>query len=364
MKRTNLLSLLLVCIVILGAKSVVASTVVVGKCRTGLPTYSTIQEAVNAATTGSTVEVCAGSYPEQVIISTPLTLVGIANGKQGGRATVTFPAAGLATTVNSVTGGGILAPQVLVKTGPVNITNITVDGSGNNLNGLSETFVGVLYQTLASGTINGVTAREQNNCGGCGVGIWAETGIGTSESVTIENSEVHDADNLGIWLASAVFPSTLTVTVKGNQINNTPSGILCGWLAGTVSGNVITNYTNRGIVIAGPQASITGNTVATLQGGSGTTGIFVSGGGPENVKSNTIIGTNTGIDLTSASGATVESNRIILTPGAGIEFGCTSGNTVSGNTINDAVIGLDKVPTGFVVPGTLLSVNLTRTGGC
>ena len=39
-------------------------------------TFSTIQSAVDAASAGDTVVVCAGTYPEDVVVSTPLTLVG------------------------------------------------------------------------------------------------------------------------------------------------------------------------------------------------------------------------------------------------------------------------------------------------
>src|SRR5277367_885028 len=36
--------------------------------------FTTIQSAVNAATSGDVIRVCAGTYPEQVTISKPLTL--------------------------------------------------------------------------------------------------------------------------------------------------------------------------------------------------------------------------------------------------------------------------------------------------
>src|SRR5450631_3779955 len=42
----------------------------------GTAAYSKIQSAVDAAAAWSTVTVCAGSYTEDVIVSTPLTLVG------------------------------------------------------------------------------------------------------------------------------------------------------------------------------------------------------------------------------------------------------------------------------------------------
>jgi pectin methylesterase-like acyl-CoA thioesterase len=61
-----------------------ASTYYVGTCKSG--SFATISAAVNSSSVapGSTVEVCPGTYNEQVIISKPLTLRGItANNSSG-----------------------------------------------------------------------------------------------------------------------------------------------------------------------------------------------------------------------------------------------------------------------------------------
>ena len=55
-----------------------ASTVYVGTC--GSPNYPTITAAVSAVPTGSTVNVCPGTYAEQVRINKNLTLNGVQNG--------------------------------------------------------------------------------------------------------------------------------------------------------------------------------------------------------------------------------------------------------------------------------------------
>src|SRR5271154_1139769 len=51
----------------------------VGTCEPGNQ-YPTIQAAVNAATPGSTVNICPGTYTEQVLITKNLHLVGVASG--------------------------------------------------------------------------------------------------------------------------------------------------------------------------------------------------------------------------------------------------------------------------------------------
>jgi hypothetical protein len=45
---------------LLGARPMLAATVVVGTCKPSLPSYTSISEAVSSVPPGSTVEVCPG----------------------------------------------------------------------------------------------------------------------------------------------------------------------------------------------------------------------------------------------------------------------------------------------------------------
>src|ERR1022692_2619968 len=56
------------------------STYVVGAPNTPCPgaNFSTIGAALNVVVDGDTIEVCPAAYPEQVVITKPVTLVGIA----------------------------------------------------------------------------------------------------------------------------------------------------------------------------------------------------------------------------------------------------------------------------------------------
>ena len=71
---------------------------------------------------------CPGTYPEQVVINTPLTLKGVVSGNHGA-AVITVPASGLVP--NGTFGGGTAVAQVFVQaaSGSVTIADLTVDGS-------------------------------------------------------------------------------------------------------------------------------------------------------------------------------------------------------------------------------------------
>ena len=354
MKRIALL-LLLAAVLHLGARPAAAQNVVVGRCMPKLKSFATIQAAVLAAPLNGTVFVCPGNYPEQVTLSAPVTVEGVRSGTLD-RAVITVPPNGLAINTTLIEGGYQLAAQVLVTAGTpsVNITNMTIDGSGGNPSGAF--LVGIVYDVGTSGTVNKVTVRNQNPSL-AGYGIVAQNSLAINGSVTIENSSIHDVNLFGIFAVSNQTPPTLTATIRGNRISTYPNGVgIWDQSAGTVVGNVV-NAASDGIdVINGSTASVAANTVANAQ-----RGITVSGPGNV-VKSNTIFNSSiAGIQL-YGNGATVENNNITEGP-VGIEFGCFTG-TVSGNTINDASTAIDAVPTSFNLVNTFQNVDTTRRGGC
>lgn len=336
-----------------GTYPMFAANYAVGTCKPNLQSYPTIFAAVSTVPSGSTVFVCPNTYAEQVVIATPLTLEGVSSGNSA-QAVITVPGAGLSTI--SGVDFSLVAPQVEVTatTGPVNIINITVDGTGGS-NGCNGYLVGIYYGSGSSGTVNNATVRNEINAG-CGYGIMAENGTATNETVTIENSSVHNFDYWGISADSNQSPPTLTATIKGNYVDGGLWGIVAYIdVSGAVTANVITGATFAGIASLSP-VTISGNTVTSSSVGISTqvAGVSVTG--------NKISDSPYGIQL-YASGATVKANTIARSS-VGIEFNCLTGNTVSGNTINDAVTGFDQVPLSSTPSGTFLNVATIRTDGC
>jgi hypothetical protein len=298
----------------------------------------------------STVLVCPNTYPEQVTIAQPLTLKGISSGNAG-QVVITVPGSAL-TVVTNIFGESI-APQVAVSAGPVNISDITVDGTGNSVGGCCTFLTGIFYESGSSGTVNEVTVRNLSNSGYT-AGAWAENGSATNESVTIENSSFHDIDQYGVVTENNQFPPTLFATVKGNSIET--SGVNVWWESGgSLTANVI-NGGAEGIFLIG-LGTVSGNTLANQ-----TYGIEACCGATT-ATSNKISNAFYGI-YDDGGSATYKSNTITKVV-VGIEFGCHATiPTVVSNTINDATTGVDSVPSTFSGANSFNNVVTLRTDGC
>jgi hypothetical protein len=363
MKRFTLLFLVAVGVP-LGTQSALAATWAVGTCKPSLPSYPSISAALSVPPpAGSTIEVCPGTYAEQPNITTPLTLEGISSAN-GGRAVIEIPPAGLTTSVSSIIPGVTVYPQVLVTatTGPVNIINITVDGTNNNLGGSAD-LAGIFYASGSSGTVDHITARYEID-GGDGAGIWAENGTSTSETVTIENCDIHDVDHWGIFFTSNQTPPTLDATVKGNDIEGgsvgPTRGIYSFGAAGIITSNVVADVPGYSIFGYGSTASILSNTISNTE--ANTDAGIVLLGSSEVVTGNAVTNSNgsssSGILIYDPT-ATVENNKI-TNSGVAIEFACNSA-TVSVNTITDAATALDQVPASVGGANTYYGVDTIRT---
>jgi hypothetical protein len=328
---------------LLAVDPMLAATYAVGPCKPTLVSFPTISAAVSGVPPGSTVLVCPGTYSEQVTIAQPLTLKGITSGNAG-EAVITVPGSGL--TVVTTGFGDQIAAMVDVTAGPVNISDITVDGTGNNVGGYPTWLAGILYNDGSSGTVNEVTVRNLSDSG-YGVGTWAENSTGTIESVTIENSSFHDIDDSGV----VTLGSNLVATVKGNTVEFGAYQIQYFSSGGSLTANVL----NGGYVgmFAFAPVTISGNTVNNQSHGiEACCGVTAT--------SNKISNASTGIY--DGGGDTYKSNTITKA-GVGIDFNCQTPAVLS-NTINDATTGLNNVPSSFSGVNSFNNVVTLRTDGC
>jgi len=374
MQRTRLISkhwmlFLLAVALIAAASPAQAANYEVGTCIPSLPKFGSIQLAVNSVPPGSTIVVCPATYFEQVTISRPLTLRGLSSNNQD-RPVIAAPPNGLIINVTSITGANVAA-QVLVQNvappGNVNLTGITVDGSSAEVQGcsVSAELAGIFYASGTSGTINEMTARNQQ-LPSCGYGIWIENGAGPNQSITVENNSVHDVTWEGIFAISNQTPSTLAATIKGNFVNgkvyNQTKDIEVNGVSGALTGNVVTGGF-QGIINDGGPVTISGNAVADI-----SIGVGIAIGDSSTVTSNKISNVYTAFLFGGSGlspGPTVTGNTTKNTTYV-VMYNCVPNVTVKSNTFNDSEFGFDHVPTANSGLGVnaIYNIDTVQTSTC
>ena len=226
----------------------------------GADSHLTIQDAVNHADPGETVVVGTGIFPEQVLITKPLTL-------EGDGATLTHIQPGSVTdnTTSLFSGAPIAAILLVDGTTGVAVSDLTIDGSIAAFNACSPGYVGIFYRA-SSGVIQAthVTHIHHPAASGCQavLGIFVQSGNGgpgLNSNVTILQSMV---DDYGKNAITANEPGTF-VTVSSNTVTGrgptgpgdaAQNGVQIGFGAhGLVSGNTISlhNYVPPDFVVCG-----------------------------------------------------------------------------------------------------------------
>ncbi len=250
--------------------------------------------------------------------------------------------------------------------GLVNISNIAVDGSNNQVT--NGPVLGIYYQN-SSGTIKRVATHDQI-AQRSGFGIFLESTTSTIKTVTVTESSVHDFDSGGIRCSC---PTGMTVDISLNSVtgsnsasNDSPDEGIDMDATGTISNNTVLSNpappaTSQGVGIAfKSNMVVTGNTV--IGWGAGIWPI----GDSNIIKSNHVSKAGGGITL-SGTNNDVENNFLANFPGgAGISFNCTgSGNTVIHNQVNDAYWGIiDPHGVNTISPNPFTNVQTLVSGSC
>jgi hypothetical protein len=380
MLRTNFAKFALILGLAFAAQNAAASvTYIVGTCKGGTR-FSTISAALAASPSPDAVQVCPGTYPEQInaeIVVTKLTIEGIASDNSD-QIIIVPPSSGLAVNATDDMGNPVAAQLFLTTPSGVGpstafeIKDLTIDGTANGIGSSpgGPTYIAGVFVQNASGTIEGVTTRNQMG-NGYGVGVWVEGGA-LNSTVTVENNSIHDFDFTGIWNEnnSTSGGGGLTVTDTDNYVSL--NGIIVQGapvvqggivIQGNVDATVKKNVGAWGgptmlptLIYAGSGASgsLTNNSVILTGGGTG----ILAGSGSLTLLNNTVIGGSTGILL--MSNPTLQGN-LIVSGAIGIEFNCIVDDVVSSNTIIDGATGLDQVPSGITSPNTYYDVATQKT---
>jgi len=204
-------------------------------------TFTSIQNAINAANDGSVIRVCPGTYREQLSINKSLSI-------EGDNGAIVLPGSMVANTAGS--SGSPLAAAILVKDAAnVEIEGLIVDTANNGITECSPDLIGILYQN-SSGRIEHNAVRNTKlsvSLNGCQSGdaiVVQSLGGGTSK-VSIDDNSIHDYQKNGITGNESGTEITITknvVTGLGPTTGAAQNGIQVGFGAkGGVSRNTVTD---------------------------------------------------------------------------------------------------------------------------
>ena len=339
--------LLMLLAILIWAHPSVAATYYVGSCKTG--SYPTISEAVKQVPAGSTIKICPGTYAEALLIQKPLTLQGM---RVGTSSQVIIQPPGVGSALDSIK-FGVVSPIIFADTGPVNLSDIIIAKTACPT---SLPLVDIFYSN-AYGTINHVTTQTSYCKAVDEIAILLENGTSTATTTTVENSNIWEPQDYGIYACST--PSRSVVNVKDNYVyyvTNLGVTFDCN-TAGTATGNF---GETAGLATFAPGSVFSGNTLT-----QGVYGIYVSATGAK-VESNRIYNSGWPVFLYS-DGATVTGNKFM--GGGPLNFNCftatVSGNTfVAGSIQGIGVGGYQNAPASFKSSDMLFNVGTEYYGSC
>ena len=265
-------------------------------------TYPTIQSAINAAVSGDTVVVAAGTYAEAVTVNKSIVLLGT------GPSVVVAPVSGVGITISA---NNVRVQSLRVCRSTTNgisanaISNLTLmsivadsnGGSGFQLSNVSgATFVGCNFSRNKDEGLNALTGSsfQMTNCiadsngngsNGSGVNLKGIIGASTITNLTAVGNHVH---GLSIGAGSS------NIVITGGILNSNGSGRADGTGAGlnmfADGGSTISSVTLQGSVNA------SNNTTA---------GIWMNANTSADTVKSIAIGLNGAVTLTNNGGAGV-----------------------------------------------------------
>jgi parallel beta-helix repeat protein len=352
---------LVLVLVLSSSRPALAATLVVDDDRVECPNagFTTIQAAVDAAASGDRIRVCPGTYVEQISITKPLIINGPLN-----NSAVVKPSGMTANTTNGVDGTPIAAVVLVRGTTNVIIRRLTIDGVNNGIAACQPTLVGIFYRN-ASGVIRNVAVRNMILGVGLevcqsGLGIFVQEPGGLVREVMVVNSSIHDYQKNGITgnePGTKIQVAGNTVTGIGPTDGAAQNGIQIGFGAtGQIRGNVVINHiwspcvsSDECAAVGAGLAIVNTNNVSILQNtvGKNQCGICLNGVDSSQVRRNTVTDSDVfdGISLTGDNNK-IRFNTITNSDRSAIHLD-GGNNTIFGNTINEAPIGV-LIATGSV----------------
>ena len=179
--------------------------------------FTSIQEAINSAASGSEIRVCAGIYKEQLSITKSLNI-------RGESGSVLTPKGMQINAENLAMYEDISAVVSVKGAKDVRIEGLTIDGKNNGISNCSAELAGIVYED-AAGEVKGVTVTniklDSSSSESCmsTYGIFVQSSDDGEADVTISESTIQDCN-------SAIVGNNLGTIVRanGNTINAAGAG--------------------------------------------------------------------------------------------------------------------------------------------
>ncbi len=355
-------------------------------CRFQARPCQTIAYALLQATSGSLIEVASGAYPQQLVVTTTVTI----QGPTSGNPAVIDPSTLGTSDVDSDSSQpqyAIVDAQAGTK---VKLKNLTINGANaqSQFNSCSDDFVGVYYHdasgSIAKSTVENIELPVADF--GCqqGLGVYVDSDATspslsnvkmTKDTVTAYDKNGITCDDPGTTCSisgttvTGIGPTNLigqngiqfydaaAGTISGDTVSansyQTSDYVACGLLlysTGTlaVTGNSISHNDVNAYLIddgTGPPEgdwTVSGNTVTDGSDNANAVGFgdgidLDSTSNPVSITDNTVTGgANNGISLFSTTNATVSGNTTSSNADDGIYVG-GPGSTQTGNASNNTV---------------------------
>ena len=305
---------MLACAVVAGCLASASSALAMKTvCASGC-TYTSIQTAINAASTGATITVGPGTYTENVVVTKPLTLKG------SGTATVIEPAISNPICSPGSLCGGAASDIVLVQADNVTITKLKLEGDNPG---------------LTSGVVVAGKDIDARN------GIITNHSLGTFNNLTVSKVTVDDVYLRGIYASSGGTFNFNHDTVDNVQAEEASIAMFDFEGAGVMAHNKVTSANDaisanwsKGTQFLDNKISKSGSGVHTdNNGGSGGTADLIEGNKISECKLN---GYGIFVFVPYVS-ATVQENKVTgCAVGLAAFGGAVSGQgpTFAGNTVD------------------------------
>jgi copper-binding protein NosD len=311
--------------------------------------FTSIQDAINAASPGDEIVICNGVYAEQLSITKSLDI-------DADSGAFLVPASIPQNATSLATGDGIAAAVLISGATNVSISGLTIDGINNGITECAPDLIGIYFQN-SSGSLRHATVRNfalAASLNGCqsGTGVFVESGGGQSSEVEISDCSIHSYQKNGVTANENGTTARIhdnVVTGVGPTTGAAQNGIQIGFSAsGAIHGNTVTNNfwspCNNATTCTAVATAILVTQSNSVRVGENTVGIDQVGifidGNDNHVRGNTAFSASIFENITIfGNGNRIEEDRVFNGGDADI-FVQGNNNIVRDNLITEAPVGI------------------------